>query len=268
MQGVETAASSVDRALSILEAVAHSTSGLNNSEISRWLKMPKSSASYILRALERRGYLQRDAGTKKYRLGLRLLDLSRGVLVAPDLREVALPALRHLAERTQLTTHLAILDQDQAVYIEKVEAPGFIKMDTWVGKRMEVHSTSVGKALVAYLPREQAEAIARSRGLKKRTPRTITALPAFLRELERVRAHGYAVDDEENSLGARCVGAPVFNSFGEVEASVGVSGAINQVTHKHLPAIAELVQEAARRISKQLGYSAPLPRAEPRRSAV
>jgi len=268
MLGLETAAASVDRALSILEAVAHSSGGLNNSEISRRLKIPKSSASYILRALERRGYLQRDAGTKKYRLGLRLLDLSRGVLVAPDLRELALPALRHLAERTQLTTHLAILDQDQAVYIEKVEWPGFIKMDTWVGKRMEVHSTSVGKALVAYLPRQEAEAIARSRGLKKRAPRTITGLSAFLRELERVRAQGYAVDDEENSPGVRCVGAPVFNSLGEVEASVGVSGAINQITHKNLPAIAELVQEAARRISKQLGYPGLLRRGEPRRSAL
>lgn len=259
----EAAGTSVDRALTILEAVAHASGGLTNSEISRRLKIPKSSASYILRALERRGYVQRDAGTRKYRLGLRLLDLSRGVLVAPDLRELALPILRHLAERTQLTTHLAIFDQGQAVYIEKVESPGFIKMDTWVGKRMDVHSTSVGKALVAQLPRHEAEAIARDRGLRKRTPRTITGLAAFLRELEKVRAHGYAIDDEENSLGVRCVAAAVFNSSGKVEASVGVSGAISQITKTDLPTVAELVQDAARRMSKQLGYSAALRRSAP-----
>jgi len=246
----------VERALEILEAAAHAD-GLTNAEISWRLEIPKSSASYILRTLERRGYLRRDAASGKYRLGLKVLSLGREVLAGLNLGEVALPALRALVERTQMTAHLAVLDHGEAVYIEKVDAPGFIKMDTWVGRRMHVHSTSVGKALVAHLPKAAVEEILRRHGLKKRTPKTITGHARFLAELERVREQGYAVDDEENSLGARCLAAPVFDREGNVAAAVGLSGTTTQTDHASLLRIAELVKEAARRISRQLAR--PLP---------
>ena len=245
-------ATAVERALAILEATAERTDGLTNSEISRRLGIPKSSASYILRTLERRGYLRRHAGNGKYRLGLKVLSLGRHVLSGFDIGALGLPVLRALVDRTQLTAHLAVLDHGEAVYIEKVDAPGFIKMDTWVGRRMSVHSTSVGKSLVAHLPKAEVEAIVRERGLKKCTPKTITGLSRFLAELEKVRAQGYAVDDEENSMGARCLGAPVFDVLGRVEAAVGVSGTTGQINDANLPKIVELVKEAARKISRQL----------------
>jgi len=253
----ESPATAVDRALAILEMASQRRDGQTNSEISRKLGIPKCSASYILRTLERRGYLQRDAESGKYRLGLKVLSLGRGALAAFDIGAVALPVLRTLVERTQLTAHLAVLDHGEAVYIEKVDAPGFIKMDTWVGRRMHVHSTSVGKVLVAHLPKEAVEEILRRHGLKKRTPKTITGPARFLAELERVREQGYAVDDEENSLDARCLAAPVFDREGNVAAAVGLSGTTTQTDHASLPRIAELVKEAARRISRQLAR--PLP---------
>ena len=219
----------VERALTILESIAHAPEGLSNAEISRKLQIPKSSASYILRTLETQGYLNRDANSGKYRVGLKILSLSRGALSGIDVREVALPIMRHLVEKTGLTCHLAILDGPEAVYIEKVEPPGFIRMDTWVGRRMRVHATSVGKSLVAYVPQDRLEKIVAERAMEKRTPKTITTLPRLLKELEKVRTQGYAVDDEENNLGARCVGAPVFNQQGAIEASVGLSGTTNQV---------------------------------------
>src|SRR5712692_8882250 len=224
----------VERALAILEATAQHRDGLSNSEYSRRLGIPKSSASYLLRTLERRGYLRRDGVTGKYRLGLKVLSLGRDVLAGLDVGGIALPVLRALVERTQLTAHLAVLDHGEAVYIERVEAPGFIKMDTWVGRRMHVHSTSVGKALVAQLTKTDVEAILREHGLKKRTPRTISGLARFFNELEKVRTQGYAVDDEENSVGARCLAAPVFDPQGQVEAAVGLSGTTSQVDDSNL----------------------------------
>jgi len=253
----ESPSVAVDRALAMLEAVAHEPEGLSNAEISRKLQIPKSSASYILRTLEKQGYLHRDGGNGKYRVGLKILSLSRGALSGIDVREVALPIMRHLMEKTNLTCHLAILDGPEAVYIEKVEPTGFIRMDTWVGRRMRVHATSVGKALVAHIPQEQLEKIISERSMEKRTPKTITTLPRFLKELEKVRAQGYAVDDEENNMGARCVGAPVFNQQGMIEASVGLSGTINQVNSQTMPRILEHLKDAARHISMQLGYRAP-----------
>lgn len=249
-----SSSTAVARALSILEAVAQRGGGMTNSELSRRLDIPKSTASYILRALERRGYLRRERSTGKYRLGLKVLTLSRSVTTGSDVRDVALPVLKQFVERSHLTVHLAILDQGRAVYIEKVEAPGFIKMDTWVGHRVAVHTTGVGKALVSYLPEIEVETILKERGLQKRTLKTITARAKFMRELEKVRAQGYALDDEENSVGVRCVAAPIFNNQGTVVAALGTSATTNQIDQDNLPKIASLVKEAARKISHQLGH--------------
>jgi DNA-binding IclR family transcriptional regulator len=155
--------------------------------------------------------------------------------------------MRHLSHQTGLTCHLAILDGPDAVYIEKVEPEGFIRMDTWVGRRMRVHATSVGKALVAHITEDRLEQILRKSGMEKR----------MLKELEKVRNQGYAVDDEENNLGARCVGAPVFNDRGLIEAGLGLSGTAQQVSPQTMPRIVEALKDAARHISMGMGYRAP-----------
>src|SRR5499426_3337288 len=251
---VDNSSNAVERALSILEAIAERENGLTNAEISRRLELPKSSASYILRVLERRGYLQRNEETNKYRLGLKVLSLSRGALNGLDIREIALPALQQLMEHSHLTAHLAIFDHGEAVYIEKVEAPGFVRMNTWVGRHMPVHCTSVGKALVAWLPEAEIKALLKEYGMRRRTSKTIVVCARYLQELERVREQGYAVDDEENNYGVRCVAAPIFDSLNRVVASVGVSGTTTQNDVDHLPKVVELVKEAARKVSQQLGW--------------
>jgi DNA-binding IclR family transcriptional regulator len=146
------------------------------------------------------------------------------------------------------------------VYIEKVDSPGFIKMDTWVGKRMEIHTTGVGKSLVAYEPEEKVHRIVQKRGLRKVTSKSITTVPRFMKELEHVRQVGFGIDDEENSLGVRCLGAPIFNEDDRVEAAIGVSATLSQVPRESVPRYAEMIKEAARKISGQLGWRAHLHR--------
>lgn len=256
MNTVETSpATAVERALNILEAAAHRREGLTNSEISRKLGIPKSSASYILRTLERRGYLRREAETGRYRLGLKILSLGGDAQASLDIADAALPFMRALVEKIHLTVHLAVLDQGEAVYIEKVEAPGFFKVNTWIGRRMFLHSTSVGKCLLAWLPKQEIEMLVKQQGLKKRTPKTIITMTKLLTDLEHTKHEGYAVDDEENSLGARCLGAPVFDVTGNVVAALGVSGTLTQVDEHSMPRIAEALKETARRISRQLHRS-------------
>ena len=256
----DTSSTPVERTLQILEAAAQREGGMSNAEFSRKLKIPKSSASYILRTLEQHGYLRRDGDGGRYRLGMKVLNLSRAALGGVDVREVAQPIMQHLVDRIHITTHLAILDHGEAVYVEKVEAPSFIRMNTWIGRRMEVHSTAVGKALLAYLDTKERDAILKHRGLKKLTTHTITTMSRLLQELQHVRELGYSVDDEENSLGARCVGAPIFNGEGNVEAAIASTGTINDVPRDAVPHIADMVKEAARRISHQLGYRGPYPK--------
>jgi DNA-binding IclR family transcriptional regulator len=250
--GESSPVTAVERALNILEAAANRRDGLTNSEISHKLGIPKSSASYILRTLDRRGYLRRDLETGRYRLGLKILSLGGDARANLDLAEVSLPFMRGLQDRIHLTIHLAVLDQGEAVYIEKVEAPGFFKVNTWVGRRMFLHSTSVGKCLLAWLPKQEVESLLRRQGMKKRTPKTISSITKLVSELERVRDQGHAVDDEENSLGARCLGAPIFGQAGNVVAALGVSGTLTQMDEENLPRIADVLKETARRISRQL----------------
>jgi DNA-binding IclR family transcriptional regulator len=245
-------ATSVERALNILEAAAQRRDGLTNSEISRKLGIPKSSASYILRTLERRGYLRRDGESGRYRLGLKILSLGGDAQGNLEIADVALPFMRTLGEKIRMTVHLAVLDQGEAVYVEKVEAPGFFKVNTWVGRRMFLHSTSVGKCLLAWLPKQEIENVVRQQGLKKRTPKTITTVSKLLVDLEHVKQSGYAVDDEENSLGARCLGAPIFDAMGNVAAALGASGTLTQVDEANMPRMIEALKETARRITRQL----------------
>jgi DNA-binding IclR family transcriptional regulator len=122
---------------------------------------------------------------------------------------------------------------------------------------MRVHATSVGKALVAYISPARLEKILSDVGMEKRTAKTITTPARRMKELEKVRTQGYAVDDEENNLGARCLGAPVFNQSSGIEASLGLSGTVGQVNPSTMPRIIEALKDAARHISMQLGYRAP-----------
>jgi DNA-binding IclR family transcriptional regulator len=256
---LESPSTAVERTLLILEAASQREQGLSNAEFSRKLKIPKSSASSILRTLEKHGYLRRDQESGKYRLGVKVLGLSRAALSGVDVCQAAAPILRHLVDQVHITTHLAVFDHGEAVYVEKVDAPGFIKMDTWVGRRMAMHSTAVGKSLAAYMSDDEQAAIANHHALKKLTRHTITTPAKLLKEFERVRHLGYSVDDEENNLGVRCVGAPIFNAQGRIEASIGATGTTAAVTRDGVPRLAEIVNEAARRISVQLGYRGPYP---------
>ena len=250
----ESPSIAVERAIEILETIAQRESGLTNSEISRRLAIPKSSASYILRTLENRGYVRRERGTGKYKLGLRVLSLGRGAQTSVGIRDVALPVLRRLVEITGLTAHLAVLDNGEAVYLEKAESLSFIRIDTWIGRRLDLHSTAVGKALVATLPQAEIEAILDQRGLKKKTPKTITVHAKFLRELSKVRDQGYALDDEENNVGVRCVAAPVLDNFGRAVAAIGVGGTTAQMDKPALTKAARAVRDAAGELAEQIGY--------------
>lgn len=240
------------RGLQILELLAGDKKRWTTTEISRKLKIPKSTTSYLLHTLLERGYLVREA-EGAYRLGMKLLALGGQALRGIELRDAALPILRRLTAETETTAHLAVLEGTEVVYIERVPSPGFIQIDTWVGRRMPLHSTSVGKALLAFLPEPEAEGLVQSVGLPRFTPRTITSLPRFKQELRRIRESGVAVDNEENTPGVRCVAAPVFGPNGRVLAAMSLTGPVQQVTEERLPRIAEKLKEAARQLTLTLG---------------
>jgi DNA-binding IclR family transcriptional regulator len=252
----EKSSSSVARALTMLELVAESSNGLTNSDLSRRLKIPRSSASYILRVLEKREYLRRDAGGR-YWLGLKLMSLTGGAVFHMDVREVAKPILADFLKKSRLPeVHLAVLDNGRAVYIEKLEnETSFIKMDIWVGHRLPVHTTAIGKVLVSYLPEVEILAILEERGMERKTKRSITSPAKFLREAAQVRQYGFAVDNEENSDSVRCIAAPIFDAKGKVLAALGTSAVVLHISEEQLPKIVQLVKVAAAKVSARIGFT-------------
>jgi DNA-binding IclR family transcriptional regulator len=246
----------LERGVLLLEMLAKSKGGLTVSQIARGLALPKSSVHRILLTLERHRFLYLDKGTRRYRLGLHLFGLANMALAGVSLREQAAPILHRLMERTGLTVHMAVLEHDEAVLIEKVQPLGAIKVATWVGKRMDLHCTALGKVLLGYRPEQEIDALIKKHGLLRHNENTLCSARKLKENLALARKLGYALDDEEEELGIRCVGAPVFNSHGEVIAAVSVSGTTSEIDPELFSNLAEQVKNAARAISDELGWSA------------
>jgi DNA-binding IclR family transcriptional regulator len=242
----------LDRALTILESLAQSRKGYSASELSRRLNLPKSSVHLILRTLERRGYLQKQASGGRYRFGVRLAALSRTALDGVELRDEARPALAALVSKTGLTGHLGVLERSEIVIIERIESTSPVRVVSWVGRRMDVNSTAVGKALIAYLPEVEFDAQVRPTQLPRHNDRTIGTISALRRELERVRQLGYSTCDEEDIIGVRCVGAPVLNAGGHAVAAISVSGTTTQIPAERIAELGEQVKGAAAEISARV----------------
>jgi len=247
-----SATNSLERALVLLELLARHPDGLTNAEISRRLHIATSTSSYILRRLERWDYVKRDNETGTYEIGLRVVALAQGALQSLGLRKVVKPMLHSLVEQTRLTGVVAVLEHGQAMVVERLDTPEFVRVDVAVGARLPVHCTSLGKVLIANLPKEQLAGIVADHGLPKRTPKTIVSRTRLLQELETVRRQGYATSEEEHFLGVRAVAAPIVDSTGAVLAAVSATGLVSQPIWSRPRGVIELVKTTARDISRRI----------------
>jgi DNA-binding IclR family transcriptional regulator len=237
-------ATAVERALAILECLDGSKRGLNISELSRRLKIPKSSTHVIVVTLERLGYLEHKPASLNYHLGLKAYGMGHGMMKNLSVAEIALPNLRLLVDQLQMPAHLAVADGDQGVFIQKVDRPSLIRIDTYVGRRMDLHCTGVGKVILAW-DTAVAEKILAKDAHMRYTSNTITSARALRRELVRVQKAGYAVDDEEEELGVRCVAVPVFNPAGQFAAALSVTGTTAQLPADAIESVAERLKRTA-----------------------
>ncbi|MEW5979483.1 MAG: IclR family transcriptional regulator [Acidobacteriota bacterium] len=246
-------ATSIERAFSILEMLDGARRGWNISEISRKQNIPKSSAHVIVLTLERLGYVKREPGSRRYKLGLKICSLGRGLMSDLALPELALPHMRWLVEQTRLTAHLGILERNHAVFIQKVDGPGMIKFDTYVGKRSPLHCTGLGKVLLAFNSNEDIiREILSAEPFAKFTQATITSAAGLRKDLALVRQRGFSTDDEEEELGVRCVAVPVVSKPGELLCALSVTGTTAQIVPENFEKLAEILKESASRISRAL----------------
>lgn len=241
---------SVARGLKIMEMLAASTDTVSVTELADALGIDKSSASRLVQTLANHGYAEQDPQSRRYRLGPQVVRLSRSLLTRMPLRNEADPFLHNLVNRTGECAHLAILAQNQALYIDQVESPASLRVTTGVGTLAPLHCTALGKSLLAF----SAEAVFPSE-MPAFTPRTITDVETLRHHLEQVRQQGYAVDDEEYDFGVRCVAAPVFDYRGKAVGAIGVSGPAGRMTLQRVAEFAAVVAEVSRDLSDRLSFN-------------
>jgi DNA-binding IclR family transcriptional regulator len=211
----------------ILEMLDGSSRGMNISEISRRLEIPKSTTHLIVLTLERLGYLTRTS-RNLYELSLKAYTLGRERMQGMRLPSVALPSMKALAVNTRLTAHLSVLEKYQAVIIQKVNGASS-RFDTFVGKRVSLHCTATGKVLLAHaMPATQKQVLSKT-VFMRHTRHTITSAAQLERALTTVRDKGFALDDEEEEIGARCLAVAVTGAADECVAALSISGTVHEI---------------------------------------
>jgi IclR family acetate operon transcriptional repressor len=246
-------AKNLAKGLAILNMVAAESGGLTLAEISRLGDVPKPTAHRIIGVLLDHGMLRTDS-RDRYLPGPQCLVLGNRFLDGLDLRREAHDVLRELTEETLETSHLGIREGTRIVYIEKVDSPHPVRMYSRVGATNPVHSTALGRAILAYCDAAAVEDVI-SAGLDRRTPNTTTDPERFRAKLAEIKRRGLALDDIENEEGIRCVAAPVFDHNGDAVAGISVSGPEQRLTLKRLEELATNVRRSAFALSERIGYS-------------
>lgn len=250
----------IERTALILEVLGLFPKGLSLGALAEKVSLPKGTTHRLLTSLAYFDFVRQDDSDKHYSLGFRLVELGNLLLSHIDLRKEAHPHLVALSESVEETVHLVILDQNKALYIDKVDMQprrGGLQMVSTLGARIPLYCTAVGKVLLAAMPEQTAEQIIRNEERSRLASNTITDPKDIMEHLGKIRCAGYAIDDEENEEGVRCVAAPIRDNSGRVIAAISISGSTTRISYEKIETFLKLqVMQTAKRISTELGFSA------------
>ncbi|WP_134701302.1 IclR family transcriptional regulator [Ammoniphilus sp. YIM 78166] len=244
----------VERALKILDLFDEHEQELKITDISERMGLHKSTVHSLLKTLQVQGYIDQNPENGKYKLGMKLIERGNFVLQGLDIRHIAKKYLVDLSSKTGQTTHLVLLDGKEGVYIDKVEGPQAVILYSRIGRRIPVHCSAVGKALVAFSNQDEIHRILTNYDYVTQTDRTISSEEEFLEELSLVREAGHAMDTEENEPGVRCVAVPIFDYRGQAIAAISMSTLISRVHDEMLKEFIHMLKKAANDISVEMGY--------------
>jgi IclR family transcriptional regulator, acetate operon repressor len=238
----------VDRVCDVLDTLSNAPAGVSLSEVAEVTGLPKSSAFRYLTALEHRHYVERDGDGSSYRLGpafrpQQTRDIER-------LTDLARPQLERLRDQLQETTNLGILDGTQIVHRLVAESPHMMRLAARVGERGYVHSTALGKAILAPLDPDRVRTILSAAGMPLLTPATVVDADSYLAELERTRRRGYGLDDTENQAAGRCVAVRI-DGIG-LPAGISVSAPADRLPRAQVAEVARQLRQVAGQLSEQM----------------
>jgi len=242
----------VERAIRILNLISQRDLKLH--EISSSLTIHKSTVSRLLATLEKNGLIKKDKETKRFRLGLKILDLAYCLQEGLDIRNIAHPYLAELGKLTRETIHLAVLDREEIVYLDKIESSHPVRMHSRIGNRAPLYCTAVGKVILAYLPEKELDSIIERMEFLKLTNKTIIEPNELRKRLELLRKQGYSTDKGEYEPDIFCISAPIFDFNHDVIASISVSVTRGRTSFNELLQFVPTLKQFAEKISRELGY--------------
>jgi DNA-binding IclR family transcriptional regulator len=245
---------SVQRALDILNLFDKVHVELGNAEIAKLMDLPTGTAAGLIYTLRINNYLDQNPANRKYRLGLKLAERAAVLLDQLDLRKVAAPYLEELRDWCGESVNLAIRDGNEVVYIERMFGDHSLGIRSELGRRGPLHSTALGKAMVSFLPESEQQKLILVYDFYPVTPYTITDREIFIRELESINQRGYSVDEQENELWGRCVGAPILNRFGYPIAAISISVPIQRFPKEDIHKYGRKLIDIADSISQKMGH--------------
>jgi IclR family KDG regulon transcriptional repressor len=245
---------SIERVFDILELLSHEPKGMNLTKVGTSLSLHKSTVYRLLMVLKKRGYIEKEEDSGRYRLGPGFVELASLLLNSVELKTEAEPHLRQLSQVTGQTVFLATLQDNEVVYLDKVESFNSLRKYSIIGQRRPLFCTSLGKAMIMNLPADELNELIKDTVFEKYTANTHKDMQALLKDLDVCRKRGWAADDEEFEPNVRCLGAPVYDYRGTVVAAVSaVWSTFNSALT--FDGMAPHVLEAARQISRRLGYA-------------
>jgi IclR family transcriptional regulator, KDG regulon repressor len=245
---------SVYKAVQIVDALAAaSPQKLTMPQLEKRLRLRKSTLYVLLSTLTDERLVSFDGVTRQYCLGPKLSDWAGAAgLGDGDLKTLALRSLQELTERTRETSHLAVLDGNQVMFIEKVESPEPLKMSSRVGSRFPLHMPATAKCLVAFQSEEEKTRLMKRMDFKACTRNTLSGPKAYQKALGKAKRNGYAVDNEEIYMGTRCIAAPVFDADQKVIAAIGITAPASRFRRADIPRMARIVKGCAAGLSESL----------------
>jgi IclR family acetate operon transcriptional repressor len=216
-------------------------------------EMPPSSTHRILTTLQKHGYVEFDEGTQEWMIGIEAFRIGNTYLARTNLVEAARKTLRRLMEETGETANLGIADNGDVVFVDQVETQNPIRAFFSPGTRGHMHSSGIGKSLLADMPQRDVEKIIRSKGQPEFTQKTLTSSEALFNDLDATRKRGWSIDDEERYSGMRCVASNIYNTFGEAIAGISVSGPTVRFPNHVISELGPKVKRAADEVTSAIG---------------
>ena len=245
---------SAERIFQVMELLADNGE-MGLTELSSALGLHKSTVHRLLMSLIYMGYARQDETTQKYMLSYKIVNMAGRILERMDILQVARPYMERLSELSGETIHLVQREGSNILYIYKIEAKiGTIRMVSHVGMVHPMYCSGVGKAIMAALPEREVEKIWAASVIEKKTNHTITGLSELKEALKEVRENGYALDDEENEEGVRCVAASLRDYQKEVKYAFSISGPTSRMTKERMDKLAVDVKKVQKELSREMGY--------------